>query len=101
MNDLPCEHKTHQTEHRACQQRYRVRPVEKVYGDIFNLLLVYHSEMHSVIHIILAQGMRSAVHRRHRWTQSGEQQRAAAAAAPHEKVIQQRPPPQTDRKQLK
>lgn len=80
VNDLPCEREIHQTEHRACQQRYSVRPVEKLYGDILNLLLVYHSKMHSVIHIIFAQGVRAAVHGRHRWTKSGEQLFTAAAA---------------------
>lgn len=79
-NHLPCEREVHQAEHRACQQRYRVRPVEKLYGDIFNLLLVYHSEMHSVIHIIFAQGMRPAVHGRHRWPQSGEQRQLLTIA---------------------
>lgn len=66
VNDLPREGEVHQTEHRARQQRNRVRPVEKLDGDILNLLLVYHSKMHSVIHIILAQGVRAAVHGRHR-----------------------------------
>ena len=81
-----------------------MRLVEEVYGDILNLLLVYHSEMHSVIHIILAQGMRSAVHGRHRWTRSGEQrQQHAAAAAPHERVEtqQQTAGTTTTRKYLK
>lgn len=54
MSDSPCEREVHQTEHGACQQRYRVRLVEKIDCDIFDLLLVYHSEMHPVIHIILA-----------------------------------------------
>lgn len=56
-----------------------MRPVEELYRDIFNLLLVYHSEMHPVIHIILAEGMGSAIHGRHSLTQPGE----AAAVAPY------------------
>lgn len=79
MNDSPCEGEIHQAEHRACQQRYRVGPVEKLDGNIFNLLLVYHSEMHPVVHIILAQSVRSAIHGGHCWTQAAAQQVLTAA----------------------
>lgn len=39
--------------------------VEELYRDVLDLLLVYHSEMHSIVHIILAQGVGSAIHGRH------------------------------------
>lgn len=42
-----------------------MRFVEKLYRDVFDLLFVYHSEMHSIVHIILAQGVGSAIHGRH------------------------------------
>lgn len=72
MSHLPCKRKIHQTEHRTCQQSYRVWSVEKLYRNVLNLLLVDHSEMHSVIHIILAQRVGSAVDGRHSRTQPGE-----------------------------
>lgn len=61
MNASPREGEVHQTEHRARQQRDGVGLVEELDGDVFNLLLVNHSEMHLVVHVILAQGVRSAV----------------------------------------
>lgn len=76
MNASPREGEVHQAEHGACQQRYGVGFVEELDGDILDLLLVNHSEMHPVVDIILAQGVGTAVRRGHgsswsrSWTQS-------------------------------
>lgn len=61
MNASPREGEVHQTEHGARQQRDGVGLVEELDGDVLDLLLVDHSEMHPVVHIILAQGVRSAI----------------------------------------
>lgn len=53
---LPGERKVHKAEHSDCQECDGVWLVKEVDTNILHLLLVYHSKMQFIVHVIIPLG---------------------------------------------